>query len=261
MAKVNRGDPLNITATDYNSFVDAADYVKTIRPNRNTRPTSVKNYTTVTVINKTGAFADRWSAVGVEGIVCEPDGTANSPRTTEYANNAVLKVRIPTDDDKGRWLVLAQSLNVDEVGQAIAFGVAQTTISVTASGDTAVEIEDASAVPVSGKTGYPIIWKESGTGSKNALVLVGGSVNSRELFPVKLTQTGGSAGGGTGGAPNWVYTVKDIDDNELATSVTPLHKRPAVQCLAAEVGTAYYDGTTLKLIWTDEVIDWEACPS
>lgn len=85
------------------------------------------------------------------------------------------------------------------------------------------------------------------------------------LFPVVLTQTGGSQGTYSTAA-SWTYTVDDINSNELATELNPVDAphtwtRPTVgQMRTATAGYAYYAaGPTLVVGWTNEVAEQEAC--
>ena len=87
------------------------------------------------------------------------------------------------------------------------------------------------------------------------------------VFPVKLTQVGGSQGTSTTVA-SWTYDVKDFcTDETLSTAAvnptTTPHKwkRPSVgQMIAATFGLARLDpdGKTV-LTWINEVADQQSC--
>lgn len=79
------------------------------------------------------------------------------------------------------------------------------------------------------------------------------------LFPVDLTQTGGSAGNATTTC-TFTYTVK-VGTVTLGTSKSPTFARPAKgKMVAATKGTAYYDtSAALVLYQVDEVPDVQAC--
>jgi hypothetical protein len=103
-----------------------------------------------------------------------------------------------------------------------------------------------------------ILYKESGTGVKKAVV----SMNlacAFDLFPVNLTQTGGSNGNKTTAA-TWSYTVNDLASNQLATGVSPTKPRPSGTMTAAGTGVCYYSGATLVLWDTNEYPGTGGCP-
>lgn len=88
------------------------------------------------------------------------------------------------------------------------------------------------------------------------------------LFPILMTQTGGSAGSNSA-ACSFTYTVTDVDSNSLGTSVNPsssphTHKRPNLGTMAAATaGLAYYGNNAndpeLRIVWCNEVISVSEC--
>ena len=83
-------------------------------------------------------------------------------------------------------------------------------------------------------------------------------------FGILLDQTGGSNGDDTTQC-SYTYTVKDMADNVLATSVNPATgdhyaQRPTVGFrIAATAGVATYVDGTLTILLTNEIDDLEAC--
>ena len=81
------------------------------------------------------------------------------------------------------------------------------------------------------------------------------------LFPILLSQTGGSAGDFTTQC-SFTYTVNDVDSNQLATAVDPTasphtYNRPAYGAQsAADAGLAYYatvsNAPELRVVWCNE---------
>ena len=105
--------------------------------------------------------------------------------------------------------------------------------------------------------------RTGGAGDQIALVTLG--VNAGQLFPVLLSQTGGSAGSAST-ACSFTYDVTDDDGNELDEALNPTtsphrFRRPTVGVmLAATSGLAHYAGDgTFTLDWCNEVADQEAC--
>ena len=108
------------------------------------------------------------------------------------------------------------------------------------------------------------IWPQQGTGMLLSMTN-GGTMYSvarmikcsggRDMFPVDLTQTGGSAGSPTTTC-SFTYTVKERESSvTIGTSLAVVGKRiPNCAMTAGVLGLARYknDGT-LELLWADEV--------
>ena len=84
--------------------------------------------------------------------------------------------------------------------------------------------------------------------------------NPLHVFPVLVTQTGGTAGDATTQC-SFTYTVNSLSSVEIATGASPIWARPAKgKMVAATHGTAYVNvaGETV-LYMVDEVPDLEEC--
>jgi hypothetical protein len=129
--------------------------------------------------------------------------TDNEP---EFLSRVALEVTLPSwPDDAGRFVILAEPLAAGEIGRAWASGVCQAWIDVTDEGHRFADIDDGSSVLVSRGTGAAsILWKESGTGTKWAIVRLGTCAgtasNPKILGPEDPDQT-------TAATDSW-----DIDD-------------------------------------------------
>ena len=92
---------------------------------------------------------------------------------------------------------------------------------------------------------------------------LGGISSTDGIFPVKVTQTGGSAGNKTTQC-SFTYTVETINDVQLATVQSPAKKRPSVGKMAAPAsdsyGLAFYDEDgDLVLYDANETLAPNAC--
>jgi len=84
-----------------------------------------------------------------------------------------------------------------------------------------------------------------------------------QFFAVKVTQTGGAAGDATT-ACTFTYTVEDLNNVSLGTSMSPELRRTATGKYSApsarSIGQAYYDGSAvLHLYDANEVPFVESC--
>ena len=107
-------------------------------------------------------------------------------------------------------------------------------------------------------TAGTLVWVDavegrSDSGSVNQFYQITTLVIPSGVFPVNLTQTGGSAGSGTA-ACTFTYTVKTLAGGTLGLSITPIMARPTLGLTtAATHGLAYMSGSTVILQWCDEV--------
>lgn len=268
MAKVGAGDDFNPSAADWNSFVDAADFVKTIRITQNRGRQAVQpNFTVVTVYNDSGSDLKRFEAVGISDVLCPPDNSdENADATIEWGSRAVLKVKKPVAADKGKWGVLLEHIPAGEIGKAAISGIVQCRVSLTATSDLYVDVAASNTIPVGGGVGFELAWVKGGLGTADAtgtqLALVKLGTGRSGKFPVKVQKDGGSDGS-TSSAASWTYTVRDLNGNTLGTGITLSRPRPKgvmiYQAGSSGYGDAFYDGSTLKLWDAGEVEDTGAC--
>lgn len=80
-------------------------------------------------------------------------------------------------------------------------------------------------------------------GSSNPLYVCAAAMG---MFPVTLTQTGGSNGNKTTAA-SWTYTAASLSGETLGTSLSPQWPRPNGTMTAATAGLAYYDSGSVVL--------------
>ena len=102
-------------------------------------------------------------------------------------------------------------------------------------------------------------WKTLTFDGEEVIII---DMTSQGLFPVKVTQTGGSAGSKTTKC-SFTYTVDSIGGEELATVQTPSKNRPVVGKMKAptadDYGLAFYNGATLVLYDANETLAASAC--
>jgi hypothetical protein len=271
--KVNPGDPLRIPAGAYNAFVDAAN------AHRNNEQTFVAESTRgvqqasiVLVRNDSGSARQRFEILGVGTPVIDP-----SHNEDEFKNRVALSGVTPiAGTHEGKFVVLAEPIASGKIGRAFAAGVCAVKINVVG------ETEETRLVEMAGGTtanlevdrrgSAAILWRVGGTGVQWAVVRLGITPIAVPIrvFPVNLSQTGGSQGDESHPA-TWTYDVTDVEtDDTLASNVDPTStphrwKRPSIgQMIAADFGYAHYEddgygGEQLVLGWINEMVDQEAC--
>jgi len=265
LKKVQRGQQLVIPASTYNAFVDAAqDYQRRKLSQQSTGQSTSRDADMVLIKNGSGADRARFEILGINTPVITPTDNLD-----EFRNRVALSGVVPTAANHwGKFVVLAEPIRNGLLGQAWLSGVCPVKVDVANANHWHADIADNSAANLksSGGGAAQILWKESGTGVKWAVVRLGRW--SPTVFPVNLTQTGGSQGTTTTPA-SWTYSVIDpVTSQTLATAVNPTvsphkWKRPSAGwMIAATFGYAHYNAQgQLVFGWINEMVEQEACAS
>lgn len=191
--RVNRGEGVGkyLTAETWNSFVDAANYHK-IRGEKNTNMVFSEAEVpahTVMVKNNTGAARERGEILGLNG-----------PIITSAQNLDVFKTRIgfngitPTASHHGQFCVLQESIPAGEIGLASLTGtvVCQVQINYTFLTRCDVEATYVQRLYAKPNGSAQILWAESGTGNKWAIVRLGANRDAVVLGKTTAPVTVGS---------------------------------------------------------------------
>lgn len=104
LRKVSPGDPLQIPAPTFNTFVDAARDFKSRQHDtkQHTQPTQA-NTGIVAVLNEAGVELDRFSVLGIGGVLIKPVDNAD-----EFQQRVMLRGVLPTAQDSARFVVLLE---------------------------------------------------------------------------------------------------------------------------------------------------------
>ena len=218
MNKVQSGDSLKIPAATYNTFIDAAkDFQRRQQGNFRGNPHGTRQQATILVENASGSDIDEGKPLGIDSPVYGPDDNAD-----EFVQRLAIKGVTPTDDHIGKFVITAGPIAAGKIGRAYASGVCCAQVTINDADDTAVDI--VSGDLESSSTGSAqILWAETGTGEKWAVLRFGG-VAGQSQFPAKIT---GSADLG----PNrWAYSITEMSLNVDGTFST---------LTSGRTGTAY----------------------
>lgn len=255
--KARPGDALRIPAAAYNGFIDAAVAHRNSAARGELSAAQPRGGSEVILVrNDSGADLPRFG-------VLEIDGPILTPTDGEDFNNQICLSGIAVTA-AGAWYVVALEPLLDgKIGKAIALGLTQVTVNVSDASHTFAESSIGSQVLVSASAGSArILWAESGTGSKAAIVALTGVTARGGLFAVDIESDGGDGGDYESGSTpaSWTYTVSSLAGEELGTGITPERPRPAVEMLeGGPIGVAYFDTDGLHLWDAGEVPDYEPC--
>lgn len=178
LKKVMPGDPLKIPANTFNSFIDAAaDYQK--RANYQGRSPATRqpaNYDNiVSVRNDSGTDRSRFDILGINGLVFD----ANDNLARFKNASVILKGITPAEPTHvGKFVVLQEPIKKGKIGRAAIRGMTAVKVTMAAESDLTADIYAGwlSSLKSGSSGSAQIIWKETGTGLKWALVNLGASV-------------------------------------------------------------------------------------
>ena len=183
MKKVRTGDPLRIPAATFNTFIDAArDFQQRQRNTVQLPQVSSASEGIVLVKNNSGADCPRFGILGVDGVLYDP--VSNPERFKN--STAVVGVTPVETNHKGKFVVLLEPLKDGGIGRARISGTTCVQLNVLSEGHTHADVEEGQSAQlksdVSGSA--VILWKETGTGTKWALVKLGGGAGGGGAFKI-----------------------------------------------------------------------------
>lgn len=162
MKKVTVGSRLSIPASTYNSFIDAAQFVKDSKGGG--AISNKKNNSGLIIIkNNSGSNLSAYNILGIDEPITTP--TTNKDRFVEY----IAFGGTTPDETKhvGKWCLLIEPIKDGSSGRAAVYGSFPAKINVVDEDHTHAEMSDGLTVLDSTFFGSArILWKESGTGEK-----------------------------------------------------------------------------------------------
>lgn len=173
LKKVSSGEKLKIPASTYNVFIDTAqDYLKRQNKQMGGESGTPLQSKFVLVKNTTGSAVGRFGVLGISNS--ELSVSANY-----FKQNIILTGVAPssTSHSSGRFVVLHEPIAASGVGRAYINGHCQVQINVTDANHTFCDVKNGDSTMLQSAESGPavIIWKESGTGTKWAIIRFGGS--------------------------------------------------------------------------------------
>lgn len=140
LRKVRRGDPLRISASAFNAFIDAARYASDrqndVDPSASPAP---RRCDVVRVKNESGGLRGRYDVLGLAGPVIKP-----TEHPTEFDTRVVLRGTTPTAQHRGRFVVLLEPLRPDAIGRAVLVGLTQGRVKVVDERHRYADVDDES---------------------------------------------------------------------------------------------------------------------
>lgn len=170
---VKRGDAFQLKAADFNLIADSAN-AHQARMFSKDRHGARLGGATVLIENDSGADVDRFGVLAISDVLVSP-----TDNLVEFQQAPALQGITPVTGYEGRFAVAADPIADEAIGYGFVAGTCCVQISVTDADCYYAEIlnSDAAKLGTHPAGTAQILWKESGTGTKWAVVLLGGGAN------------------------------------------------------------------------------------
>lgn len=198
MNKVQTGDPIQIKAATWNSFIDAAEYVKNLQSDQRGGPISNGNYSGVILLkNGESTLFPRFSAMAITDVLIRPD--VNEPEFTGKCP-AFLGRKVTNAYEEYPYAVLLEPVDAGKIGRALLLGIVPAKVSILDPEHKFAEpmVGNASGAMQSAENGVArIIWKGGNSGNQWCLLQLGGAGSGGGDDKVVMCQVArGSLGAG-----------------------------------------------------------------
>lgn len=159
LRKVRRGDPLEIPAETFNTFVDAArDFQNRTQNRQSTNTQELRQTGTLLVKNGSGQDRQRFEVLAIDRPIFLPSDNLWS------FQDQVAVIGVVPDEDKhvGRFVVLLEPLRDGMIGRAVVSGVTPVRLNVLDEAHEWADIEDGETDSLKTDTAGSafILWKE-----------------------------------------------------------------------------------------------------
>lgn len=224
LKKVQDGQPLAIPAAAYNAFIDATRKLKELEHQiqRGLLNARGPQPAVVLVKNNSGGAVGRFGVLGIDAPLITP--TAN---LDTFKQQVVLIGSTPTDDHRGKFIVLLEPLVSGAIGRAVIAGVVACRCLFATGDETLADTEtgDDTRLAALGNGSAKVLWKETGTGEKWAVVRLQGANKDLDLYYLN----GALARGGNVNADLLTWGGTDWDTHGASTTIyDPLKLGPAI---------------------------------
>jgi len=188
--KVRPGEPLKIPAETFNTFIDAAQYVRAHRHDRaGGTGADVRRQTVVPVRNDSGGDRGRFDVLAIDGSIITAE-----ENLAEFKNRVALVGVTPQyPDHLGQFAVLLEPVAAGRIGRGCVSGVCPARVNLLREWHQYADIADEEHFFLqSGQSGAAQIlsrYPEEGAGAKWAVVRLGLPAHTVDLYELTVAMT------------------------------------------------------------------------
>ena len=169
LTKVRSGDPLRIPAATFNAFIDAAVAERQRRHDQTANSlAALLRPILVPVRNDSGSDVERFGVLGIDAVIVTADDNLKA-----FQNQVTLTGTLPDPDvHSRRFVVTHDPIAAGKMGTAYVVGVCPGKVDVVAEDHVFADVAADQLQYLASRAdgGADILWKQSGTGVKWAII-------------------------------------------------------------------------------------------
>jgi hypothetical protein len=170
--KAQAGQPLEVSATAWNAFIDAAQKTKNAQHDElSDAATQFRPADIIKLRNESGIDLPRFSVLGISAPIFAPSVSLRA-----FQDQVALTGVVPTESDHfGRFAILLDPVRNGHIARAWVSGACQARVNVEDDDHTCADVTDGDPTKLtSAKRGAAqLLWREGGTGDQWAIVRFG----------------------------------------------------------------------------------------
>ncbi|MDD5597632.1 MAG: hypothetical protein PHV82_06790 [Victivallaceae bacterium] len=173
MKKVITGETFKVKASTWNAFIDAANFCRNNQLEFGSNALRGNSKTGIVLIqNDSGALLEQFSPVILDDLIIQPD---DDEKEQEFKSRVPVfsGKKVSADNKDMPFAILQTPLESEKIGKALLLGVTPVKVNIGNESHKYAKLNAAGLVSTSSGVGR-ILWKESGTGEKWALLQLGG---------------------------------------------------------------------------------------
>lgn len=173
MQKVAVGEKFKVKANTWNSFIDAANHYKNTQMSLGSEALRGNAKTGIVLVsNDSGGLLEQFSPVILDDLIIQPD---NEEKEQEFKSRVPVFFgkKVSADNKDKPFAILQVPLESAKLGKALLQGITPVKVNIGNESHKYAKLSAAGLVSTSSGVGR-ILWKESGTGEKWALLQLGG---------------------------------------------------------------------------------------
>ena len=173
MKKVSSGEKFKVKANTWNAFIDAANYHKNHQLKLGSESLRSNSKSGIILVsNDSGGLLEQFSPVILDDLIIQLD---NDEKEQEFKSRVPVfsGKKVSADNKDKPFAILQVPLESEKLGKALLQGITPTKINIGNESHKYAKLDASELVSTSSGVGR-ILWKESGTGEKWALLQLGG---------------------------------------------------------------------------------------